>query len=365
MAKIISQDGKAITDSTAIEKRLAAIGITLKQWPAPTSPRARELMDKQALSDNEKAELLKFVDNRFEELKRDKGYQTRDLVVIHEDIPGLPDMLAKFDKIHTHSDDEVRYILAGTGYFGFVDKDGSQFMLEVTAGDYINVPANAEHWFEMKGCARCKAVRYFIDTAGWTPHYTGRPVALREAAHVLTAMCLFGLLALVCPPVGSATTPERSPYAGQQQRDIKALSAKEVDDYRQGRGMGYAKAAELNRYPGPSHVLELSSPLVLTSAQRQQTQAIYDRMHNAAVLLGRQIVDREASLDTLFAGRKADSDQVERLTREIATLQAQLRFVHLRAHLEMVAVLMPAQIDTYQRLRGYRDGHTGGHQHQH
>ena len=86
--------------------------------------------------------------------------------------------------------------------------------------------------------------------------------------------------------------------------------------------MGYAKAAELNRYPGPSHVL-------------------------------------------LFAGRKADSDQVERLTREIAALQAQLRFVHLRAHLEMVAVLMPAQIDTYQRLRGYRDGHTGGHQHQH
>jgi 1,2-dihydroxy-3-keto-5-methylthiopentene dioxygenase len=182
LAKIIAQDGTAITDAGMVQKRLATIGITLRQWPAPTSPRARELMDKQALSDDEKAELLKFVDNRFEELKRDQGCQTRDLVVIHEDIPGLPDRLAKFDKIHIHSDDEVRYILSGAGWFGFVDKDGSQFMLEVTAGDYINVPANAEHWFEMKNCARCKAVRYFIDTSGWTPHYTGRPVAVRETA---------------------------------------------------------------------------------------------------------------------------------------------------------------------------------------
>ena len=181
MAKIISQDGSVTTDTKAIEKRLAAIGITLKQWPAPTGARARELLDQQALNDAEKEELLRFVDNRFEELKRDKGYQTRDLVVIHEDIPGLPEMLAKFDKIHTHSDDEVRYILAGSGWFGFVDPGGGQFMLEVTAGDYINVPANAEHWFEMKDCARCKAVRYFIDTSGWTPHYTGRPVAVREA----------------------------------------------------------------------------------------------------------------------------------------------------------------------------------------
>lgn len=184
MAKIVAQDGKVVTDAGMVQKRLATIGIKLKQWPAPTSARARELMDKKVLNDDEKAELLKFVDNRFEELKRDKGYQTRDLVVIHEDIPGLPDMLAKFDKIHTHSDDEVRYILAGAGWFGFVDQDGSQFMLEVCGGDYINVPANAEHWFEMKDCTRCKAVRYFIDTSGWTPHYTGRPVTVREAATV-------------------------------------------------------------------------------------------------------------------------------------------------------------------------------------
>ena len=174
MARMIFPDGKETTDLGVIQARLNKLGITLRRWPAPDDSRARALLDQQALNDAEKEELLKSVDNRFEELRRDKGYATRDMVVIHEAIPRLADMLAKFDKIHLHTDDEVRYILAGKGYFGFVEPDGKQFLLEVTAGDYINVPANAEHWFEMKDSKRIKAVRYFIDTKGWTPVYTQR-----------------------------------------------------------------------------------------------------------------------------------------------------------------------------------------------
>ena len=120
MARIISADGSETTDVSRIAERLAKLGITLRQWPAPSGARARELLDKQTLNDAEKEELLRLVDSRFEELKREKGYQTRDMVVIHEGIPNLAELLAKFDKIHTHSDDEVRYILSGSGYFGFV-----------------------------------------------------------------------------------------------------------------------------------------------------------------------------------------------------------------------------------------------------
>ena len=177
MAKIISADGTETTNFSLIQSRLARLGITLSAWPAPTSDRATALLEQKGLNDAEKEELLKSVDNRFEELRAGKGYTTRDMVVIHEDIPGLGDMLAKFDKIHYHTDDEVRYILAGRGYFGFVEPEGNQFMLEVSAGDYINVPANAEHWFEMKNSKRIKAVRYFIDTSGWTPVYTERATA--------------------------------------------------------------------------------------------------------------------------------------------------------------------------------------------
>lgn len=174
MARMIFPDGKESTDFNFIQARLGKLGITLKRWPAPEGVRAGALLEQQSLNDDEKEELLRSVDNRFEELKRDKGYSTRDMVVIHEGIPGLADVLAKFDKIHLHTDDEVRYILSGKGYFGFVEPDGQQFLLEVTAGDYINVPANAEHWFEMKDSKRIKAVRYFIDTKGWTPVYTQR-----------------------------------------------------------------------------------------------------------------------------------------------------------------------------------------------
>ena len=174
MARMILVDGKEKTDFSFIQARLNKLGISLKHWPAPASERAQQLLAQQALNDAEKEELLKSVDNRFEELKRANGYSTRDMIVLHEAIPGLAEVLAKFDKIHLHTDDEVRYILAGKGYFGFVEPDGQQFLLEVAAGDYINVPANTEHWFELKDSQRIKAVRYFIDTKGWTPVYTQR-----------------------------------------------------------------------------------------------------------------------------------------------------------------------------------------------
>ena len=177
MARIIAPDGTVTQDFGLIQKRLAGLGIALKAWPLPGDSRPHALLEQKSLSDPEKEELLVTMDNRFEELKRANGYQTRDLIVIHEDIPGLSDMLAKFDKIHYHTDDEVRYIVAGRGYFGFVEASDDQFLVEVSAGDYINVPAYTEHWFEMKDSKRIKAVRYFIDTSGWAPVYTERRMA--------------------------------------------------------------------------------------------------------------------------------------------------------------------------------------------
>src|ERR1043166_1905183 len=44
-----------------------------------------------------------------------------------------------------------------------------------------------------------------------------------------------------------------SPYAGQQSREIKSLSDQEIDGLKNARGLGLAKAAELNGYPGPRH----------------------------------------------------------------------------------------------------------------
>ncbi len=180
MARIIFPDATETKDLPTIQAKLAELDIALQQWPAPDNPRVHALMEQTVLDDAEKEELLRAVDHRFETLKQEAGYATRDMIVLHENVPGLPEMLGKFDKVHYHTDDEVRYVLAGCGRFGFVDPQGRQFLLEVSASDYINIPANTEHWFTLGESGRIKAVRYFIDTSGWTPVYTERQVASFE-----------------------------------------------------------------------------------------------------------------------------------------------------------------------------------------
>ena len=106
-----------------------------------------------------------------------------------------------------------------------------------------------------------------------------------------------------------------SPYAGQQSRSIKALSEGDIAALQNGDGMGMAKAAELNGYPGPRHVLALAAELHLTEAQANQTNALYDRMSAAARPLGAELIERERLLDQLFAKGEITP---ERLTAETA-----------------------------------------------
>ncbi len=150
----------------------------------------------------------------------------------------------------------------------------------------------------------------------------------------------------------------QSPYSGQEQRDIKSLSKAEIDGYLAGSGMGYAKAAELNHYPGPKHVLELATDLDLSEKQIAKTEQIFQAMQQRATELGRQMVDKEDKLDKLFAIGTITSPQLKDRLAEIGALQAEIRFVHLDAHLALRTVLSENQALQYDQLRGYADGHT-------
>lgn len=163
-----------------------------------------------------------------------------------------------------------------------------------------------------------------------------------------------------------ANAADPHPYAGLQTRAVKALSDAQIDDYRNGRGMSLALAAELNGYPGPRHVLDLAEQLALTPEQRAQARALFDSMRAEAVDLGERIIDREAALDRLFADATASSPvsagAVETVALAIGELNGRLRSTHLRYHLTMRDLLDAAQIDAYEKLRGYRsspahDGH--------
>ena len=129
--------------------------------------------------------------------------------------------------------------------------------------------------------------------------------------------------------------------------------------------MGMAKAAELNGYPGPVHVLTLANELKLTETQRQRVQAIFDRMSAAARPLGAKLVEREEVLDRLFVSGEITADRLAAETAAIGELQGQLRSVHLAAHLETRPLLNPEQIARYQHLRGYGDAAAPPSHHHH
>jgi 1,2-dihydroxy-3-keto-5-methylthiopentene dioxygenase len=80
-------------------------------------------------------------------------------------------MLDKFRKEHTHSEDEVRFILKGRGLFHIHPKTGPVFAIQVEAGDLINVPKGTRHWFDLCNDRTIRAIRLFQDKSGWTPHY--------------------------------------------------------------------------------------------------------------------------------------------------------------------------------------------------
>jgi hypothetical protein len=145
-----------------------------------------------------------------------------------------------------------------------------------------------------------------------------------------------------------------SPYAGLQDRSIKALSAEHMADLRAGRGMGLALPAELNGYPGPLHVLELAGPLGLEPGQLQQARQWLASMKVEAQALGEELIAAETGLDHLFRDGLASADNVAEATARAARVQGRLRASHLKYHLAMKALLTPAQVAQYNRLRGYR-----------
>ncbi|HEV7603212.1 MAG TPA: hypothetical protein VGO49_23525 [Bradyrhizobium sp.] len=153
--------------------------------------------------------------------------------------------------------------------------------------------------------------------------------------------------------LASIAANAETPYAGMQTRPIKALSEQQVADLTAGRGMGLALAAELNGYPGPSHVLEVADALELSADQRASVQQLFDSMKAEAIPLGVKLVEQETALNEQFARRTVTPESLKASTSTAATTQGTLRETHLKYHLQTVALLSPAQLRRYAELRGY------------
>jgi hypothetical protein len=99
---------------------------------------------------------------------------------------------------------------------------------------------------------------------------------------------LFALVTALAP----LTAIAQSPYAGQESRELKALSADEVASYVEGKGLG----------------------------------------------------------------REATPEAVSAAVARSAEIHARIRASHLVTHIEQTRLLEPAQVDKYAALRGYTGG---------
>jgi hypothetical protein len=155
--------------------------------------------------------------------------------------------------------------------------------------------------------------------------------------------------------ISAADHSHESKYAGEEKREIKSLSAADIEELLNGKGWGLAKAAELNGVPGPGpvHLLEMKEEIDLSAEQIRAIEDIYRKMKQEAVLLGRELIELERELNNHFANRTITNELLRQILQKIAQVHRQLRYIHLSTHLKTPDILKSEQITLYNKLRGY------------
>jgi 1,2-dihydroxy-3-keto-5-methylthiopentene dioxygenase len=159
---------ETLTDRTAIEARLQAIGVEFEHWQAD-----RELAD-----DADQDTVLAAYRYQVSALNARYGFRSIDVVNMTPDHPDAATLRTKFLSEHTHADFEVRFFVDGSGLF-YLHVGDHVYMVLCERGDLISVPANTTHWFDMGTRPFFKCIRFFTTPEGWIGDFTGSDIAGR------------------------------------------------------------------------------------------------------------------------------------------------------------------------------------------
>lgn len=161
-----AQIQEELNSDQEISFKLRDVGIEFYQWKA----------DKEVTIDMDQNTILEAYKSEITTLVNSKGYSSMDVVSMHPNHPDKKVLREKFLSEHTHSEDEVRFFVRGSGLFN-MHIGTSVYSILCNKDDLIAVPANTPHWFDMGENPEFTAIRLFNNPDGWVAKFTGDKIA--------------------------------------------------------------------------------------------------------------------------------------------------------------------------------------------
>jgi 1,2-dihydroxy-3-keto-5-methylthiopentene dioxygenase len=163
-----------ISDDKQVKAFLDSQNVVYEHWDPGKLPAS--LQENFKLTDEDKANILEIYDAEIRDLAARRGYEIWDVISLSDSTPNIEDLLKKFEQVHTHTEDEIRAIVAGKGIFIIKGEgDVGYYDVELEAGDVISVPENTNHFFTLMDNRQIVAVRLFIEKDGWVAYNVEDP----------------------------------------------------------------------------------------------------------------------------------------------------------------------------------------------